>query len=66
MKFNLFAEVTQKGYKRSLADRFGDAMRHAGVGVTITSTTDVIVFLVGGTTVSGPRTKTVANPCYRN
>jgi hypothetical protein len=35
-----------------LPDRFGDALRHAGVGVTITSTTDVIVFLVGGTTVT--------------
>ncbi len=36
---------------RDLPERFGEALKHAGVGVTVTSTTDIIVFLVGGTTV---------------
>ena len=26
-------------------------MRHAGVGITVTSITDILVFLIGGTTV---------------
>jgi hypothetical protein len=46
----LFSEKSWK--QRSLPERFGEAMKHAGVGVTITSITDFIVFMVGGTTVS--------------
>lgn len=45
--------IAGKGSKlRDLPERFGEALKHAGVGVTITSTTDIIVFLVGGTTVN--------------
>jgi len=37
--------------KSELAERVGNAMRHAGVGITVTSITDILVFLIGGTTV---------------
>jgi len=32
-------------------ERFGAALRHAGVGITVTSLTDVIAFAVGASTV---------------
>ena len=35
----------------SIPERFGDALRHAGVGITVTSLTDVIAFAVGASTV---------------
>ena len=35
-----------------LTERFGVALRHAGVGITVTSITDVIAFAVGASTVS--------------
>ena len=34
-----------------LSEKVGHAMRHAGLGITVTSVTDVLVFLIGGTTV---------------
>lgn len=37
--------------RRSLVERIANGLRHAGVGITVTSMTDVIVFAVGGTTV---------------
>ena len=33
-----------------LEDRFGQAMRHAGVSITLTSVTDFVAFLLGSTT----------------
>ncbi len=39
------------GDKKSLPERIGNGLRHAGVGITVTSMTDVIVFAVGGSTV---------------
>lgn len=41
----------EKGIVRDLPERIGRALKHAGVGITITSITDIIVFGVGGTTV---------------
>ena len=35
----------------SLPERVGRTMREAGVGITVTSATNIIVFLIGGTTV---------------
>ena len=35
----------------SVEERIGLAMRHAGVAITVTSLTDVIVFAIGATTV---------------
>jgi hypothetical protein len=32
---------------RSLADRFGEMMRHAGCAITVTSITDFIAFVIG-------------------
>ena len=42
--------------KRPHDDAFnvGQAMRHAGVAITVTSITDVVVFGVGASTVSSP------------
>jgi Niemann-Pick C1 protein len=37
--------------KMALADRFGLAMKHAGVAITITSVTDLMAFGIGATTV---------------
>lgn len=48
---NVEAEDKLKGLVRAIPDRIGDAMRHAGVGITITSFTDFVVFSVGATTV---------------
>lgn len=33
--------------------RFGVAMKHAGVAITVTSLTDVLAFIIGATTVRG-------------
>lgn len=49
---NIEAEDKAKGIVRGIPERIGDAMRHAGVGITITSFTDFVVFAVGGTTVT--------------
>ena len=34
-----------------LAERFGIAMKHAGVAITITSLTDLLAFAIGATTI---------------
>ena len=44
--------ILVEGTKAPLHDRIGRAMRHSGVGITITSLTDIAVFAIGGTTVS--------------
>ena len=44
--------VVTKNLDLDLPERFGVAMRHAGVGITVTSITDVIAFAVGASTVS--------------
>lgn len=48
---NAEAEAERKGIKRSLVDRIGIGLRKAGVAITVTSMTDIIVFAVGGTTI---------------
>lgn len=40
-----------KNWARSVEDRIALAMKHAGVAITITSLTDVIVFALGATSV---------------
>lgn len=46
-----FITLTEEEKKLPLTDRFGAAMQHAGVAITITSVTDVIAFGIGGSTV---------------
>lgn len=48
---NAEAEAERKGIKRSLVNRIGIGLRKAGVAITVTSMTDIIVFAVGGTTI---------------
>ena len=53
MTFKISRQFVQKNIYLNIfsLERFGDAMRHAGVGITVTSLTDVIAFAVGATTV---------------
>ena len=51
-EFNNSEEADQKiDVKRPLYKRIGNGLRRAGVAITITSMTDVIVFTVGASTV---------------
>ena len=51
-EFNNSEEADQKNdVKRPLYKRIGNGLRRAGVAITITSMTDVIVFTVGASTV---------------
>eukprot|EP00095_Tigriopus_kingsejongensis_P003657 maker-scaffold11_size778918-snap-gene-1.12 protein:Tk03657 transcript:maker-scaffold11_size778918-snap-gene-1.12-mRNA-1 annotation:"hypothetical protein DAPPUDRAFT_306990" len=47
---NSEGEDKAKGIIKDLPERIGQALKHAGVGITITSVTDIVVFAVGGTT----------------
>ena len=38
--------------KRPIDELVGETLKHAGVAITITSITDLLVFIVGATTVS--------------
>ncbi|XP_023320290.1 Niemann-Pick C1 protein [Eurytemora carolleeae] len=46
-----FSNLPKDGKERSLHERMGCAMKNAGCAITITSITDFIAFIIGGTTV---------------
>jgi len=48
---NLYPSTLTKQSKLSLPERMGNAMKHAGVSITVTSLTDIAAFGVGASTV---------------
>jgi len=44
--------LTSVEKKKTLAERMGLTLKHAGVSITVTSVTDFAAFVIGGTTVS--------------
>lgn len=44
--------LTPAERRKPLIDQAGNALKHAGVSITVTSVTDVIAFGIGATTVS--------------
>ena len=46
-----YENLTKEELKLSLEDRFGRALSHAGMAVSVTSVTNIVAFMLGATTV---------------